>query len=217
MDAQMETEERQHLDSATVRRMKEAGFEKPPEVPHNVWNQPQELNHLHNAICHMAATGAKGRAIAEQLQCSEALVSRVVNSDAGKLAIRHYQHTIFGKDAKKRFENILPRAIETAEEIMSNPNTKDALRLRAAQGFMDRACGKATQHVEVGGSMIRSLIELIDSSRGGAPTRESAIDVTPAGTSIVERVNPNVTERTDREENPNFAPDPVDDWVAENM
>lgn len=215
----MESEERQRLDPATVQRMKDAGFDKPPEVPHAVWNQPQELNHVHNAICYMAAAGAKQNAIAEKLGCSQSLVSNVVNSDMGKVQIRHFQLQIFGKDAKKRFEAILPRAIEVAEEIMTNPATKDALRLRAAQGFMDRACGKATQHVEVGGSMIRSLIELIDTNRNGAPRPPDAIDVTPAiaAAPSPEPRNPNVVEHADVEQNPNFAPDPVDDWVLENM
>jgi predicted transcriptional regulator len=211
--------EKQTLDAATVKRMKEAGFDRPPGVTVANWNQPQELNHTHNAICYAAAGGAKQRAIAEALHITEQTVSKVVNSDQGKLAIKRYQLQLFGKDAKKRYETLVHTAIDVAEEIMTTPTNKPETRARVAKDFMDRATGKPAQPLEVGGNMVRSLIELLDRGASRAPVApgDSAIDITPSVAEAEEMRNPNEVENPDLSDNPNFAPDPVDDWCAENL
>lgn len=199
--------------------MKDAGFDRPPGVTVANWDAPKELNHLHNAICYAAAGGARNKDIAASLHCTAQTVSNVINSEIGKLQIKRYQMMMFGRDAKKRYESILPVAIDTAEEIMTSPQNKAETRARIAKDFMDRATGKPTQPIDVGGSAVRSLIELLERGTQAPPVPGSqAIDVTPGDDVVVDDTkNPNEVENDDIRENPNFAPDPVDDWCNENL
>ena len=54
-------------------------------------------------------------------------------------------------------------ALKTVVEILQNPNTKDADRLRAADMILDRALGKPPQYsdIEVAGDLAQNLIQVV--------------------------------------------------------
>ena len=96
------------------------------------------------------------------LGCSDAHITGAMKSPLVKEKVKEIQEKIWGRDPKKWIESILPDAIKTAMEIMQDENQKGSVRLQAAETFMDRAMGKATQKLEVNDSTMRKVIEKLD-------------------------------------------------------
>jgi hypothetical protein len=63
---------------------------------------------------------------------------------------------------RKFIEKVIPEAVKTVYEVMTDTKVKAATRLAAAESFIDRVWGKATQKVEVEDSTIRDVLMKID-------------------------------------------------------
>lgn len=131
--------------------------------------------------------------------------------------IKHIRYKLYGKDTKKRFNEILPHAIDITERLLHDPFTKPSTKFQAAQEIMDRALGKPKQTIDHEGSLIRSLFDKLDGK--GEPVEVDVITVTEEQTMLPlpeKKENPNGIINLDTE-NPNLKLDPVDQWVKDNL
>ena len=171
----------------------------------------EPLDNKNEMICYLAAQGRSTAEIAESLGISKDTVRLKLGDERMQFEIKHLRYKLFGKDHRKRFNEILPHAIDATERILLDPNSKDRVRFAAAQEVMDRALGKPKQTVEHEGSLIRALIEKLD---GKGENEVKALDgeffEAPA-------LNPNETMATDRATNPNLQVDEIDKWAKENL
>lgn len=125
--------------------------------------------------------------------------------------VKHVRYKLYGKDHKQRFSQILPHAIDIAEKVLLDPNTKTATKFAAAQEFMDRALGKPKQTVEHEGSLIRSLFEKLDGRANEPAIMEGSFTELPES-------NPNEVRQLTPAANPNLQSDnPIDKWADENL
>lgn len=187
----MMSEEKKIFSDKVISQMKSAGLDKPKELSWNQWNAPKKLKHRHKLVAFMAANGMTNAAIAKQLDCSTARVSTILASNRIQLEIKRIQSEIFINDPKKRFMEILPRAIDIAEEVLENEENNPSLRVDVAFRFMDRALGKPKESVEVKTSSIRDLFDQLEKM-----DKPKTIEVT-------------------QEDFKNL--DPVDQWVQKNL
>lgn len=185
------SEEKKIFSDKVISQMKAAGLDKPKELSWNQWNAPKKLKHRHKLVAFMAANGMTNAAIAKQLDCSTNRVSTILASNRIQLEIKRIQSEIFINDPKKRFMEILPRAIDIAEEVLENEENNPALRVDVAFRFMDRALGKPKESVEVKTSSIRDLFDQLEKM-----DKPKTIEVTQEDFKTL---------------------DPVDQWVQKNL
>lgn len=224
------------IDQRTINLMKEAGIPKPANVPGQLWNyantEAADKTRM-QVLAYLAACGKKVTDIAEELGMSQPEVSNILSTERMQFEVNSLKYKMFGQDVQKRFKEILPKAVDVAYEVMVDEKAKPALRLSSAINFMDRALGKPTQQVEVGGSLIKELFDRLDGKAVAArPVTEIIIEqstlaedvqkelsmpeevVVDAVREVKEETNPNGRVKLDRDENPNFNPDK---WVTENL
>lgn len=197
------------LDVDVVKRMKDAGLPKPPDVPHSNWNQVQDVKAgPHTLVAHLAACGLKAKEIAEQVGLSPDTVKRYLASEKIKFEIRRLQHNYFGKDPMRRFQTMIQEAGDVLETVMRDEQIKPSIRVMAADKILDRAVGKPKQFLQVEGSLIRKVYESLDQKN---VTPNPNLDKEP----IDIENNPNETVIPETE-NPNAKDDKqvyIDDWV----
>ena len=145
-----------------IKEMKMLGMEKPPEVSWGDWVGPEDLNHRHDLLIYMAASGATNKQIAEDLGFTQGRVSIILSKPEVKQKIRQLQEGSGRKDIDRRFQQILPEAVEDAYEIMKDKQEKSSLRANVAFQFMDRALGKPQQNVNVEGNLLNELLVKLD-------------------------------------------------------
>ena len=129
----------------------------------------------------LAAHGFKDTEIAKHLDIGIGTIKKKVNHPGFISEIEKLQMKIYCEAPKKQFERVFPKALKVAESILEDPTAKPSTRLMAAQDFMDRVAGKATQKVEVEGSMVRALYEKLDERKkngGDKPIDADYTDVT---------------------------------------
>lgn len=160
-------------------------------------------------IVYLAAEGKTNAEIAMVLNITSDTVRLKLGTEQMQFAVKHMRYKLYGKDHKKRFEEILPHAIDVTEEILLDPNAKQATRFAAAQEVMDRTLGKPKQTVEHEGSIVRALFEKLDEKK----TVQPIIDV--GVPELLE--NPNNEPVIQKYANPNLSSDPVEDWVKKNL
>ena len=162
------------------------------------------------SVAYLAATGLKQVQIAKETGYKESSISILLQKPRMQFEVRRLQGLIFGKDAKKRFDNILPNAIGIAEGVMMDESNKPALRLNAAQDFMDRGAGKPKQDINIEGSLFRMLLERLDKAQEAQSVKiegdGSIIDVTPAG-----------EQASDKPEEERRHAEGFSNWYKENM
>lgn len=154
-------------------------MKKPDFVLKDHWDgeKAEGLTPRDTVICYQAAWGLKPDEIGKGLGCSENFVKGVIQSVDGIKRIREIQFQIWGKDPKKWIQSILPDAIMTAKDIMSDVTVKSQTRLNAAQDFMDRNMGKAQQTIEVHDTNMRRVIDMLDRierAKSGLPVETGA-------------------------------------------
>lgn len=198
-------------DAKLIKEMRLLGMGRPSWIPEDEWNVKDERYSmpLRSIAYYQAAWGMQPHEIAKSIGASAEWVKEAITSEEGVAAIKEIQFKIWGKDPKKWIESILPSAIQTAFEIMNDKTAKASTRLAAAEQFIDRAMGKATQVIETHDSTVRRMIEMMDAFGAAKPvvaTQDESME-------------------TDHEEPelptlpvPAEAPkDVVDRWVEENF
>lgn len=137
---------------------------------------PKTLNARQRLIAFLSAHGISDKEISKYVRSPSNHISALIKSSMMQEYIMKLQDKIFIDEPRKRFEKIFPKAVQTAEEIMVDPDEKGAVRLNAAINFMDRVAGKPKQEVEVGGSIIRDLYEKLDKQTKVIDTTGEVVD-----------------------------------------
>ena len=145
-----------------VDEMRALGLPKPPEVTWGMWMGPKKCSHVHEALIYMAASGATNKRIADDLGYTQSRISIILSKPEIKAKIKAVQQSLWGENADRRFSQLLPSAIDVAEEVLNNPNERSNLRVDVAFRLMDRALGKPKQEVTVEGNLIADLIHKLD-------------------------------------------------------
>jgi hypothetical protein len=133
------------------------------------------------ACAHFFAMGYEPDKIAELLLLNIEYVKILLEAETLKNLIDDIRRDIFGENAKGEFKALSTKAAKVVKELMASPTERGATRLQAAMYALDRAHGKPTQSMEVGGSMIKEFIQLLDAQKRGA-----AIDISPKTPQTVE-------------------------------
>lgn len=162
IDAQRSLDKRTY-DPEILEKMKKAGLSKPVDCTNAQWNGPKRaLNPRQKLVAYFAAQGVSTKGIAKETNLSQARVSTILATTRVKEYVNYLQYKMFGKTAEQRFKEILPKAIDTAEEMLSKPGVKDHLKAEVAFKFMDRVLGKPKQQIEHSGSLIKELFDQLD-------------------------------------------------------
>jgi len=176
-----------------------------PQPDKRTWGDRtlKKLRHTHEVICWMAAAGANNAAIAGELGYSQARMSVIMSNTQVQARIKEIQNQHWGENIQNRFNAVLPRAMDVAEQIIDGEiPAKTSERWDAAKWLLEKVTGKPKQEIEVdGGNSIRSLIQALDQVKAARAqgteaqlTSEQLIDVKP--------VPPK---------------DEIDDWVSQNV
>lgn len=154
------------LDPDVVKRMKEAGMQRPDDVSKNSWEQVQKVKvGRHTLVAHMAAAGLQPKEIAEAAGLTPSTVKRYLASPKIQMEVKRIQHKYLGTDPMRRFRQMMGRAADVMEETMEDPAVKPSVRLMAADKILDRAVGKPKQYIQMEGSLIRRVYEHLDSGK----------------------------------------------------
>lgn len=145
-----------------IQEMKALGIPKPPEVSWGSWIGPKKENHTHEALIYMAASGANQKQIALDLGYTQSRISIILSKPEIKSKVRDIQAALWGENAEKRFKNLLPKAIDVAQDIIEDASEKKSLRADVAFKLMDRVLGKPQQTVSVEGNLLVDLIARLD-------------------------------------------------------
>lgn len=168
----------------------------------------ENLQNRDQTLAYLAATGLTNAQIAESLGLDPKTVRLKLTDERIAFEIKHLRYKLYGADHKKRFNDILPHALDVTEEIVRNPNISPKLKFAAAQEVFDRALGKPKQTVEHEGSLIRALFEKLDAQKS-----TPVIDV--GKETVIE--NPNERINLPTQANPNRNMDTVEDWISKNI
>lgn len=132
-------------------------------------DEPITIESFRNeAMIALSAGGVGPEKIAEIVGVSVERAEVFLNQDRSRVRVQRMRSEIFGSDPRARAQVSAASAWKVIDDLMKSAGTKDAIKLAAAQATLDRAFGKATQTVEVGGSLLRSLIERLDQRQLGA-------------------------------------------------
>lgn len=153
-------------------RMRRAGLPKPQDCSYVDWKMPIKKTPKHQAIAYMLATGLSNAEIARQLGMSSNRIHQIARTRRMAHEVKAIQWKMYGETPAKRFNAILPKAIEVAEALMHDDMVKPQTRADVAFKFMDRALGKPKQEVELSGSLIRNLLEELDGKTIEIPKSE---------------------------------------------
>lgn len=129
---------------------------------------PHKWKPRHELIAYMLAHGRSQREISTEVKMTEGRLSILANWPVMKSRVKEIQQGVYEKDVQKRFLSIVPAAIDVAEELMKNKNTKENVRSDIAFRFMDRALGKPKESLEVKSNAITDLFDALDKLGRGA-------------------------------------------------
>lgn len=131
----------------------------------------------YRAIAYLWAGGATQDQISVMIGKTMHEVKNILALDRIKQMVFQIQKGQSKTDAKKIIKSIVPDAIEVAREIMLDQSNKAATRANIAFQFMDRAMGRPTQTIDVGGSLIKDLFERLDNMQKEKETKEIEAEV----------------------------------------
>lgn len=168
----------------TIRQLNEMqmlGVPKPDDVSDDVWEKPKELSFKHKYMVQLFATGMTNKEVAQEMDLSESWVAHLRNKESVKAEVALLHKNLVAPSVQERFNKIVTKAISRAEDIMDDPETKDALVADIAFRFMDRALGKPKQTVDVETNLLSELLTRLDQktvgSREAIPVESSKDEV----------------------------------------
>jgi hypothetical protein len=148
--------------SQLVAKLKSLGMAKPDSIGWGDWVGPKKLSHRHHLMATLLAHGVTQGEIARELGMTPCRVSLIANTTRMTETVTALREKYYGTDPVKRFQRILPKAIDIAEGILDNPNNTPDLRFRVATEFMNRSLGKPKESMEVKTTSIRDLFSALD-------------------------------------------------------
>ena len=162
------------LSRREIFQMKRAGMEKPDFVTWADWNGPRKLSHRHMLVAHLAALGYSNKDIARATLISQQRVGALVNSNALRDVIQQIREIeLQGVGIDQKLGQLSSQAIRVYEQTLFDPTVKLQQRLEVAHHVLDRKLGKPQQRVEVRGSLIGELYEMLK-QRDQSPTAIAA-------------------------------------------
>lgn len=147
---------------AEIEEMKLLGLPKPPDVSYGDWYGPKDISARHELIIQMTAAGMTQKAIAQDLGMSEPRVCQILNNSKVRQRVKKRQDQLWGSDARKRLQNMLGRALDVADQLISNENTKENVRADLVKYVIDQSLGKAKQEVDVKGSLLSEVFHKLE-------------------------------------------------------
>lgn len=144
-----------------IQRWKDVGLPKPLWLTDRDWRFGDELSPKQILACRATALLMKPEQVAQITGLQPETVKQLLTCQRAQEEIEQVQN-IFLRDHKRRLDDILPVAIATAFEIMTDPTAKDQVRADAAFKFMDRVLGKPLQQIEVNDNLLRKVFEQMD-------------------------------------------------------
>lgn len=103
--------------------------------------QIRELWSNHKEICRQVMLGRKNVDIAQSLGVSPVVVSYTKNSTLGKEKIKDLeaQRDADAVSIAQRIQELAPKALDLIEQVITDEEVRMDLRLKAAEGVLDRA------------------------------------------------------------------------------
>lgn len=147
--------------------LKKAGYPKPAHVSWGDWIGPRELNQRHHMMAMYAAAGRSNNDIAEALGFTASRVSIIMSTTRMKRAVSDYRRRDYEPSLQEniaRMNGLIPKAIDSIQEILENPQEKARTKLAAANELLNRAIGKPKETVEIRNNSIREIFEFLDKS-----------------------------------------------------
>lgn len=165
-------------------------------------DKDQKLSYRTRAMVHMAAMGFSRKEISAHFGINPSRVSAVLGSASAKREILRLQDEMFFKNPQRMFMAEVPKAFRQVKKLLHGKQTKDAVKLQAANTVFDRALGKPVQEIKHEGNAIRELFLAMDKRSAGVETvRSGVVDAEFTEVSVE-------TKKSD---------DPMDNWLDENL
>lgn len=195
--------------------MRKLSMPKPAAVDTVRWeNAKEELTTRDKRALTMIALGMKEKQVCEQLGMGGPTLRSLLKSENGKEELGRVYDRFVVEEAKKRIDEILPIAMDTAFRIMMNEDTKDNVRMEGAFRFMDRALGRPTQQIEMTHDLVRRIYQKMDEMKN-APSEVMTSEVKSDNSRAEDiEINPALAAQVVVIEEPK---DAVDQWVKENL
>lgn len=191
------------VTKSLIGKMVALGLPKPDWIPASEWEAKFPLLASEKLICHLAAMGLSESEIAKEGDLSPSEVKTLLSFDRVQKRVDELRGKDFQNDTKKmlaRINEYLPKAIETAYEIMTDTEQKGSTRLAAAESFIDRVLGKAAQVVKVEETSIKDVL----------------IRIEQMAHEEKEKLSSQKTIELKKEESCGTEIDPIEKWVSSN-
>lgn len=146
-----------------IEEMKEVGMTKPDDCPWGLWVGPKNLSHKHKFIANLAASGLRNKDIAEETNMTESRISIILDNPNMSLEITRIREKMFGSNNRRRLEMLMPKALNVAEDVLTNEQHLTKHKIDMAKYVLDQGLGKAKQDFTVSGNLLGDLLDKLDS------------------------------------------------------
>ena len=110
----------------------------------------------------MAAHGLDAKGISDASGFPIDFVKKALKREGARALIHDFQSRFYGDDLTKMLKPMAMKALKTIDSLISDPRTKDNIKLSASQDILDRTMGKPKQFIEHSDGDIKGLYERID-------------------------------------------------------
>jgi len=165
--------------------LRKAGYAKPDGVPWPLWVGPKKLNHRQELVALYTASGRSATQTAAELGYTQGRISIIMNSPRFKARVEELRQQYYGNTIQGRFAAMVPAAIGVIDGILSNPNGRDGIRLKAAGELLNRAIGKPKETIEIRNTSVKDIFDYLDRKKAEREAAQAAEKKTLALTSDI--------------------------------
>jgi len=140
------------------------------------------LSPRHRKLAELFASGASNASVAKALDYTEGRVSVLKGNPLIAREIERIRERVFESTVADRLKSMADPALSVIEAALNDQTNrvKHSEKLEAAKWLIEKLDGKAAQKIDLGGSMLGSLLDKLDSLKAsGRSVDDLAIDVTP--------------------------------------
>ena len=152
----------------TLTQMRRMGMAKPHNISWADWMGPRALKPKHYTFCKLAARGLPRKELAAVMGITPEHTSTLMTNNLIQQQIQVFRDELYGKSHETRFKELLPKAIDTLEQVIDDQGAKEGARISAAEKIIDRALGKVPQPVEMETSLVKDLFQAVDRLKSGS-------------------------------------------------
>lgn len=105
--------------------------------------------HVIRGVVHLSALGIPPPVIAKSLMIPKTRVKQILGADSVKLEVERIQAQHYNRDCEQMFKRLVPSAVQTIVDIMTDGKSKESTKLDSAKYIVDRAHGKAVERTEI--------------------------------------------------------------------